>query len=442
MARVGLGAPLRRLARVAGRVSWGFADQGVSSLSNFLLGFLVARAVDTATFGAFSIAYTTYVVAVGVSRGAIAQPLVVRYSAADPRSWRDASARAGGFALLIGIVVGSLCLVVGVIVGGVVGGALEVLSLTMPGLLVQDTWRFAFFAAGRGQSAFVNDLVWLVVQIPALALVLIFGHNVAVAAILAWGGAGTVAALVGNLQAGFMLRPDDPTSWLREHRVLIPRYVGEATASLTSSQLSFYAVGALATMATLGQLRAGQLLIGPILTVFIGLQLVAVPEAVRALAVSVWRLRRVCVVSGLAMALVSVAWGVALALAPEAPGRVLLRANWDPAHEVVLPLALGLAAASFSSGALIGLRAYAAATRSLRATVVSSTVATVTTVVGAVMAGASGAAWGILIAHLVGIAIWWREFVRATDDHLAAEHVGAVAESADPPTRDIGRGAG
>jgi O-antigen/teichoic acid export membrane protein len=433
-ARVVLGGHLRRFARVAGRVSWGFADQGVSSLSNFLLGFLVARAVDTATFGAFSIAWATYVVVVGVSRGAVAQPLVVRYSAADPRSWRDASARAGGFALLIGIVVGSLCLLVGVIVGGVVGRALEALSLTMPGLLVQDTWRYAFFAAGRGQSAFVNDLVWLVVQIPALALVLIFGHDMVFAAILAWGGAGTAAALVGNLQAGFNLRPDDPTSWMREHRALIPRYVAEATASLTSSQLSLYAIGAFASLATLGQLRAGQLLIGPILTVLIGLQLVAVPEAVRALAVSVRRLRRVCVASGLSMALVSVAWGAALAIAPEAPGRVLLRANWDPAQEIVLPLALGLAAASFSSGATIGLRAYAAATRSLRATVISSAMATATTVVGAVMAGASGAAWGIAIAHLVGIAIWWREFGRATDDYLAAERSGTAAQTTDPST--------
>ena len=60
----GAGRTFRRAARMGARVGWGFGDQAVSSLGNFLLGFLVARNVDTATFGAFSVAYTKYVVVV------------------------------------------------------------------------------------------------------------------------------------------------------------------------------------------------------------------------------------------------------------------------------------------------------------------------------------------------------------------------------------------
>jgi O-antigen/teichoic acid export membrane protein len=412
---------------VGTRVGWGFADQAVSSLGNFLLGFLVARAVDTATFGAFSIAYTTYVVVLGIVRGAVAQPLIVRYSASDETSWRAASGRAAGFALVIGLAVGAGCLVAGLAIGGVVGGGLVALAVMLPGLLVQDTWRYALFAHERGRSAFANDLVWLAVQLPVMGLVLWLGRDVAFLALLGWGAAGTAAALIGVRQVGVRPRPEAATDWLREHRVLIPRYVAEATASLTSSQLALYGVGALAGLTTLGELRVGQLLIGPILVIFIGLQLVAVPQAVRALAHSVARLRRLCVIVGLGMAGIAAAWGIFVTLLPDQAGRALLGSNWNPAEPLVLVLALGLAASSFSSGALIGLRAMAAATRSLRATVISSTVTTVTTIGGAMLYGAAGAAWGILIAHAAAIGLWWWEFDRESRGYVATARAAPAA---------------
>jgi O-antigen/teichoic acid export membrane protein len=409
---------LRRAARIGARVGWGFGDQAVSSLGNFLLGFFVARNVDTATFGAFSIAYTTYVVALGVLRGAVAQPLMIRYSGADERGWRAASARGSGFALAAGLVIAVGCLALGVAIGGTVGGALVALAIPLPALLVQDTWRYALFAHDRGRSAFINDLVWLAIQVPALLLALRSGGNVVVLALLAWGGAGAVAAAVGAWQVGVLPRPTATRAWLGEHRALIPRFVAEAVASLTSSQLAIYGVGALAGLTTLGQLRLGQLLIGPILVLFIGLQLVAVPQAVRALGHSVARLRRLCVLAGLGMAAIAVAWGAFIALLPSDVGEALLKSNWAAAQSLVFVLSLGLAAASISSGALIGLRAFAAASRSLRATVISSTITTVATIGGAVLFGAIGAAWGIFLAHTAEIALWWWEFDREARSHL------------------------
>lgn len=399
----------------------------MSSLGNFLLGFLVARAVDTATFGAFSVAYTTYVIIVGVVRGAIAQPLMVRYSATDDTAWRAAAGRAGGLALVIGMVGGSLCVAVGFAVGGLVGQSLMAVGVCLPGLLVQDTWRYAMFAAERGRSAFVNDLAWLVIQVPALILVVGAGHDIAPAGLLAWGGAGTAAALVGGYQVGVRLDPSGSRSWLREHRVLVPRYVAEAMASLTSSQVALYGVGAAAGLTTLGELRIGQLLIGPVLVVFIGLQLVAVPMAVRALAVSVAHLRRLCLGIGLAMAGFTMIWGLGLSALPDEVGEVLLGSNWERADRIVLLLALGLATASLSSGAMIGLRALAAATRSLRATVIGSALSTAMTIGGAAAFGAFGAAVGIVVAHTITIPLWWWEFRRESAAHAVANGVSRPA---------------
>lgn len=399
----------------------------MSSLGNFLLGFLVARAVDTATFGAFSVAYTTYVIIVGVARGAIAQPLMVRYSASDDATWRSAAGRAGGLALVIGIAGGSLCVAIGLAIGGLVGQSLMAVGVCLPGLLVQDTWRYAMFAAERGRSAFLNDLSWLGIQVPTLILVVAMGRDIAPAGLLAWGGAGTAAALFGGYQAGVRLDPSGSWSWLREHRVLVPRYVAEAMASLTSSQVALYGVGAAAGLTTLGELRVGQLLIGPVLVVFIGLQLVAVPMAVRALAVSVAHLRRLCLGIGLAMAGFTTIWGLALTVLPDEVGLVLLGSNWPSAEAIVLLLALGLATASFSSGAMIGLRALAAATRSLRATVIASALSTAMTIAGAVTFGAFGAAVGIVVAHTITIPLWWWEFRRESAAHAAANAVSRGA---------------
>ena len=39
------------------------------------------------------------------------------------------------------------------------------LGVGLPGLMLQDSYRFAFFAAGKGGLAFVNDTVWGVLQV-------------------------------------------------------------------------------------------------------------------------------------------------------------------------------------------------------------------------------------------------------------------------------------
>jgi hypothetical protein len=45
---------------IAARMSWGLADQAVSSLSNFAVGLVVARALGAVDFGIFALAWATY----------------------------------------------------------------------------------------------------------------------------------------------------------------------------------------------------------------------------------------------------------------------------------------------------------------------------------------------------------------------------------------------
>ena len=61
----------------------------------------------------------------------------------------------------------AICAALGLVVGGVVGGAFLGLGIVLPALLLQDCWRYAFFAAGQGRRAFLNDAVWAVALVPA-----------------------------------------------------------------------------------------------------------------------------------------------------------------------------------------------------------------------------------------------------------------------------------
>ena len=82
------------LRRVARRFGWGLADQAMSSVSNAAVSFYVAKELGATQFGAFSLAYVTYSFALNASRGLATDPLVVRYSNADPAGgggrWRRA----------------------------------------------------------------------------------------------------------------------------------------------------------------------------------------------------------------------------------------------------------------------------------------------------------------------------------------------------------------
>ena len=78
---------------VAGRLSWGLADQAASSMSNFAVGIYVARSLGVTAFGVFTLAWVTYGVVLNVSRGLATDPLMVRFSGVSDAAWRGAVAR-------------------------------------------------------------------------------------------------------------------------------------------------------------------------------------------------------------------------------------------------------------------------------------------------------------------------------------------------------------
>src|ERR1700761_2713804 len=81
----------RLVSQASRRLTWGFADSAMSSLTNFLLSIYVARTLGAAQFGAFSLAYVTYGFAVNASRGLSIEPLLIRFSGVPVPTWRRAA---------------------------------------------------------------------------------------------------------------------------------------------------------------------------------------------------------------------------------------------------------------------------------------------------------------------------------------------------------------
>ncbi len=397
-----------RLRRVLTRLSWGLADQGMSSLTNFAVTIYVAHVLGAVQFGAYSLAYVTYSFALNASRGLATDPLMVRFSGIDVPTWRRAVASSSGTALLVGSVTGVLALAAALLLNGTTAGAFIALGCTLPGLLLQDSWRYAFFALGRGGHAFLNDSVWAVTMLPALVYLHVTHHASVFTFVLAWGAAATIAAAIGPLQARTLPRPARAWEWVKRHRDLGARYLAENTANSGAGQLRSYGVGLIVGLAAVGYVQAASTLMGPFLVVFMGMSLVTIPEAARILRRSPKHLRMFCWLVGGALAAGGVAWGaVLLIVLPKGIGAWLLGSIWRPTYPLIFPLTISVVGACFIAGATAGLHALGAARRSLRAMVLSAATYLACGLVGAAAGGALGAVRGAAVATCVGALVWW-----------------------------------
>jgi O-antigen/teichoic acid export membrane protein len=400
------------------RLGWGVADQVVSSISNFVLGIVVARSLGAHGFGSFSLAFVTYTFILSASRGLSTDPLLVRFSGPESPEWRRAVSASCATAAGIGAAAGAGCVIVGLVLPGHLGGSFVALGIFLPALLLQDSWRFAFFAVGRPVQALVNDLVWGGALVAALGMLLITDEITAVTCVAAFGATAAVAAGFGYLQCRIRPAAGRVGAWLFDHRSLGARYFVENLASGASRQIRFIALGALAGLATVGTVRGAELLMGPFLVMLMGVSQVAVPEASHVLSTAPTKLARFCVSLGGSLALGAGLWGLfVLVVLPMGLGSLLLGPIWPQAEELLPALVVWMCMAGFVDGASSGLRALGASPRSLAAQLITMSAYVVGSTVGVLVAGAVGSCWGVAIATTLGALVWWYQLRRALDEH-------------------------
>jgi hypothetical protein len=293
-------------------------------------------------------------------------------------------------------------------------GVLLAFALTMPGLLLQDAWRWAFFVVGEGQKAFVNDLIWLLAMLAIFGGLYLTGTTSAFTLTFAWGLGAVIAAIAGSFQAGVAPRRQLIREWVKRNWDLSPKYVGEMLAVSGTIQLYMLGITAAAGLVATAGIRGAQVLLGPVNVLNQGIRMISVPEASRALRHSYRRLWLVGLAISLGVGAGALAWGAIFLLLPPVVGRELLGPGvWNQAHSVLVPVILLQALGASNAGAFAILRALTAATRGLRVRLISSVVLIIAGVGGAFLWGPKGAAWGLAGASFTTLLLWWNEAHRA-----------------------------
>lgn len=403
------------------------ADQGAASLSNIVVGIIVARALPAEGFGAFGLAWVAYLLAVGASRALIGEPLLSLYSqeTSEERSRRVPDLVGATLTLSVGLaaVVG----VVGVALAGPAGAALASLCFVLPLVLLEDTWRYVFVIERPG-VALAMDVVWLV----AVSVVVVQAPAGAGAAwfVVAWGASAAPALVLAAVVGRMSVRSIRPLRWLTDERVTGGRFFGEFLSAQAAGQMTLAALGGIAGMSALAGVRAVQILFGPLNTVHAGIYLAVVPDGVRARHDQP-RLRRLLYSATALIVVLAVLWLIVCLVMPDSVGEKLFSATWFEGAGLVLPMGLATIAGSCATGGFAGVRSMGDAPASMRARLASLPGEAAFPLAGAWVNGAMGFVVGLLIARVVSAVIWWRAFHMAAGAAVDQGRVHSMAASED-----------
>lgn len=205
-------------------------SQVLNSGTNFATTFLLARALTPSELGPVALAFAVIYLGVGLSRGALSEPLLALWDerTSETRGVRAAAKNALGGGVLTGLAVFA-CVSLN---GGPL--ALYWVALACPFILFQDVGRYVGFARRMPARSAALDLMWVATQAVAFPL---FGGG-ANGILLAWALGGTVSGV------GFALHkaswpPDDYTRAPQRALGWPPRAVGSrCLASLDRNGLS------------------------------------------------------------------------------------------------------------------------------------------------------------------------------------------------------------
>lgn len=387
------------------RIAWSSFDQGLSSISNLVLSVLAARQADLEAFGAFGVAFAIYQFGLGSSRALIGEPALIRVSSDNPNAASNARGILGS-AMYIGVF-GSAVNIVAAIAAPRFSTIFLVFALGFPILMAVDSARYWYLAKSEARSAATIDGIWIVAQLSTYALFL-WGGVFSIETVLVTWVIGAIAALLSFC----IVRRDYPSlsggyHWLRSVRHLSLRFWGEYIAISGVQQGVIYFSVIFAGIAAAGSLRGGQVIVGPLSMLTMGVAVVALPSlAARAREYdSRGLIKRSLAISGL-LAATTLVYGTLILFLPPAVGENLLGDSWSSGIALVPFLIIQLIVSNLAYGATAGLRAMEAAKISL-----TLRLTTVPIVLLLVIFGASHSVSGAVIGATFGAALqlimWW-----------------------------------
>ena len=439
-----------------GYAGWGMADQAASSLSNFGVGLVAARASTTEEYGSFSIAFTTAVIGIGVVRAVISEVYSVRFAGSgvvlsaggsldpgasdgdafaefaeseaeirteeregqrssvavaevtDPDEVGPRYPHAGGAlgaSLLLAAMLSVVCAAAGMLASGSLQSALFVLAVGVPALVVQDVVRFVCVARRDPFGATLSDTTWVVAFALAVAVWAVTQGSFpnATASLGCWVVGAAFGAAVGFARLRSWPHLVQGIAFARLVWRQSTRYLVDWLALGASFHVGYYVLGISAGLAVVGEYRAALLLGGPLNILVMGAVMILVPEITRYRRRTGNRLIKVSAAISLGLVVLSLAWLVPLLLLPEAWLEKILGDSAVGAKSLLPFVALELVVGMLAQGPLVCLRATGDVRRGTRASLPAAPFYLFGGAIGAaVIGGAEGALIGASVS--VGVA--------------------------------------
>jgi O-antigen/teichoic acid export membrane protein len=226
--------------------------------------------------------------------------------------------------------------------------------------------------------------------------------------VLAWGGAAGVCVIVALIQLRAIPNPLAAVSWLREHRDLVPYFLGEYMLTTGAFNGGYLTVGAIIGDQAVGSIRAAQVLLGPLQIVAGAGMSFGLPELSRRAGILSNRSRRkIAIATSVGMALLSTVYTALLYLVPDEWGTLLFAGKWVEAQEVLLPLSLAMILSTAALGPAMVIYALGLASRTFRIMTIEAPLVFVLMIAGTLLTGVVGAAWGQFADQSIVLLLWY-----------------------------------
>ncbi len=398
-------------------------DQMLSALSNVVLSILVARSVDAAGFGSFSIAFLIYGMAFAAMKSLVGQPLQIKFSAAPQDELRERMSQGAGTTLTVSVVIALGVALGGLGAGAATGEALLALAVWLPSLLVQDYCRMAFFAAGRPWSAALIDGIWAAVQFGLLAVLLLNGSHSLTLLIGAWGLGATVSAVVGLLLLRVSLRVSRTFTWMREQANLSRYLLAEYILGLGAVQVGILLIALITSEADVGAIRAAQVLLGPLGIVATAAFQFTVPEIARRIDWPAKRLQLFAALVSGGLLFVHLIYVTALLAMPPEWGTALFGDSWHGAALVLLPMCLSACFSCMANGPAGVLYGLGWARETFRINLIKGPLILVLLLGATWIWGVLGSAWAFVAIESIILPFWIVTVIRGSQSPRKPETV-------------------
>lgn len=383
-------------------------DQAISGASNFVTLVLIARLFGLAEFGAFSVAFSVYLLYVGLVRATSGELLVIRTASGEQGAARAGVKSSQRFAVA--------CTLVGVAAAFVAPSSMQTVAIVLllaPGLVMQDILRYVAFAAGRPRVAIASDTCWLVSMAATLVLLTSRGAKLSLTdCTILWALTGWAAAVwpLILMRPFLALRSNElcvATNSRQRWRAATLSHLGEYATRQATTQLAILAIGTVSGLTALGTFRLADATLGPLRTVTAGLAIGLLPwTAQRARNDTGRALIRYRALAAMIVLLGVVTVSVLVTL-PPAITRNAIGGGWTTAKTLVIPLGVFTCAVGIAAVASTGLKGLGLAREAVRARAITGGLLLIGLPLGAAHGGAPGAARAAAVVGILTAGVWW-----------------------------------